>query len=360
MDRNWIIFVDFILIYFVGFVGPVSASTWKKLFVRFLICLGIAFGLLHWAGLGGGFSVFVFSFPILFFAAGAVSGVASRATLLALQWHARSGKGALAILVGMSALPVGKVAHDFYRDWESRALYAELPTAETLPAIPACSPFRQTGPLIGSVLTARPSTTSHQTIPKDGISIRYPAIYREPFPPRFPKDDERSSVISFQMYVQGALPNPPEDDRGADGKWIRLDRRQPSIRFDFRSRAPIGEYAIRLLNITSGKIGELNEMPELRLSASSYRGLSLVVSPQPGSLNRSTKSLVAMHDGTIDELVQCSGKGTFPHCSFSLDESGITLEGTFAETSLIDWPVIRHNVRSFASCSVVAARPGAG
>ncbi len=363
MGHNWLIFSIVILTYGVGFVGTVSARTWMGLGVRFLISLGIVVGLLFWASSGGGLVVFIFififSFPILLFAAGAVSGVATRAALLRLRWGARSGKGILVILTGLSALPAGTAAYGVYRQWESRALYAALPTADSLPAIPACDPFRQTGPMIGAVMTEPRRDASSRTIPFNDTRVLYPAVYRDPYPPRSPKSDEKVSWISFKMYVEGARPVPPEDIKDADGKWIPLNKRQPSIRFHFRSRAPIAEHAIRMLNITSGNTTRLDDVPDIRLAPSSHDGLSLVVSPQPRSIDHSKKSFVAIRDGLIDELVQCSGNGTFPQCTFTLDESGITLEGTFAETSFVDWLLIRKDVKNFASCSVAAARQGA-
>jgi hypothetical protein len=359
MHHNWFITSAFSLIYLVGFLVPIFARGWTGLAIRFLVCLGVTVGLICWVSRGGGLVILAFSFPITLFAAGAASGLGTRAALLGLRWDAITGKGLLATLIGLLVLPAGQLAYGSYRQEESRAVYAALPRAHALPMIPACDPFRETGPMIETVMTVRPSDPRTQTVPAQDIPILYPAAYREPFPPAFPQHDERSPWVNFEMYISDAQPAPPKDDKDVDGKTISLDKRRPSIRFHFLSRPPIAAHGVRMLNITSGRSGVLDEMPDIHLTASSYLGLSLVVAPQPGPINRRTKSFVAMREGTIEELVQCSGKGTFPHCSFALDESGIPIEGTFPETSLVDWALIRNDLRSFVSCSVTAARQGA-
>jgi hypothetical protein len=360
MPQHWLIESAFILIYGIGFLGPMAASGWRALATRFLICLAITGGLIYLAGRGGGFAVLALLFPITLFAVGALSGSATRAALFGLGWGAKTGKGVVAIVIGLLALPAAQMAHGFYRQANSRAIYAALPTAHALPMIPACAPFRETGPMIETVMTVGPSEPRPRTIPTADIPVLYPAVYREPSPPAFPQNGEKWRTFNFEMYISDAQPAPPGDDDDAEGKMIPLDKRRPSINFYFASRPSIAAQAVRLLNITSGKIGELDDIPNIQLAPSSYPGLSLVVAPQPDKLNQWTKSFVAMRGSSIEELVQCSGAGTFPHCSFALDEGEIPIEGSFPQRSLADWPRIRSDLRNFASCSIAAAASGAG
>jgi len=348
------------ILYVVGFLAPLPANGWKALALRFLICLGIVIGLFYWTSRLDFLLTLVFSIPVICFGAGALSGSATRAVLLGLRWKASTGKGVLVILIGVLALPAARVAAGLYVQWQSRTAYAALPTASTLPTIPACDVFRETGPLIKTVMTRRLSETRPGAMPAQEIQILYPAAYREPFPPSYPQPDEKLPWVDFEMYISDAQPAPIKDENDADGNIIPLEKRRSSILFHFLSRPPIAKTALLLLNITHGKSIELEEMPDIKLANSTYPGLSLVVSPQPNPTYQETKSFVSMHEGFIEELVECSGAGTFPHCSFALDESGIPIQGTFPQTSLSEWSRIRDNIRAFASCSVAAGKKDAG
>lgn len=95
-----------------------------------------------------------------------------------------------------------------------------------------------------------------------------------------------------------------------------------------------------------------------RLVASPYPGLMTVETPKPAKgAYADTESYVAMRDGLIAELVQCSGRTRvpFPHYTFRLDAKGIPIEGRFPLTSIPDWELIRDNVGKFAECRVAAA-----
>lgn len=360
MLHNWLISIPFILLYVAGFLGLISAGGWIGLGIRLVICLGISVGLIYWASRGGGLVAFAVSFPIGLFCAGAVSGLVTRAALLGFRWNTRSKKGVLAMLIGLLVLPAAQLGYGFYRHEASQAAYAALPTAHALPVIPACDPFREAGPMIKTVMTVRSNQPRPQTMPVEDIPILYPSVYREPFPPAFPQHDEKLPWVNFEMYISDAQPAPPEDDKDAGGKMIPLDKRRPSIKFHFLSRPSIAAHGVRALNVTSGRTGGLDEVPDIQFATSIYPGLSRVVAPRPGEINQWTKSFVAIDDNRIEELVQCTGQGPFPQCSFALDESGIPIEGFFPEKSLADWPLIRNDLRHFASCSVAAARQWRG
>lgn len=114
MHQYWAAGSTTILIYVAGFLGPITASRWKALALRFTICLAITIGLAYFVTRFDLLFAAMFMYPILLFAAGVVSGSATRAALLGLRWNARTVKGVLAIALGLLALPAIAIARLLY------------------------------------------------------------------------------------------------------------------------------------------------------------------------------------------------------------------------------------------------------
>lgn len=353
-------YIILFLIHVAGFAGPFTARGWKQLVIRFLICIGVTVAFWFVIAQGGILVVLAFVIFLLAFASGVVAGLCTRAILLGLRWKARTGKGALVVLFGLLVTLVSFESYAFYMRAKSRALYAALPTAHTLPMIAPCDLFREAGPMFRSVITASQSDAKVQELPAHDIPIVYPAAYELTFPRMFPEKGNRLQFVSFEMYISDAQPVPPKDKTGADGKQMPWSARRPSIRFHFKQRVPIATLGARMLSILSSKPGKRDDMPEIRLASSPYPGLSLVIKPEAEGFMRGTKSFVAMNESKIEEFVQCSGRGTFPRCEFHFDESGIAIGGSFPEASLVDWATIRNHIRNFARCGIAAAKQGSG
>jgi len=111
MHQYWLAGSTSTLIYVAGFLGPISAGSWKALAIRFMICLAITIGLTYFVARLDILFATMFMFPLLFFAAGVLSGSATRASLLGLRWNAKTSKGVLVIAIGILALPALAVVH---------------------------------------------------------------------------------------------------------------------------------------------------------------------------------------------------------------------------------------------------------
>ncbi|KRB57080.1 hypothetical protein ASE04_28700 [Rhizobium sp. Root708] len=266
-----------------------------------MIAASIVAGLVYRARQGGGIVILAFVFPITLFAAGAISGAVTRAFLLSLRFDALSGRGMVVVLVSFLVLPTANAAYGIHRQNMSSDIYSNLPTAHTLPMVPICDPFRETGRMIKTVMTRHPTDLAAETLPTHDIAILYPAAYREPFPRRFPLLDEKSSWIDFEMYISNAQPAPPNDETDANGKIIPLNKRRPSIHFHFRTRPPVADHAARVLKIRQGT------EPDIILAG--FQGLSLLRA-LPGETNPFARNFVAVRERKIEELVQCSGQGS--------------------------------------------------
>lgn len=343
--------------YFVGSLLPLLATSWRVFGLTLAASIAMYFVAMLLMLDGGGFAVLVVAIPITLFAVGAVTGHLAKAVVLYRDWPIRSWQAVAVTLVGLAIVPFAWEAWSVYRSWRSQAFYDSLPTADTLPDIPACAPFRTTGPLLDVSLIPGKGGSREGILPVSEVPIRYPARYMESRPPSFPEIGLRTSGIRFEMYVENALPAPLEDERDTKGRFIPFSDRRPSVRFDFLSSPPVERSALTSIQSFAGEDAGGGSTPDLELAPSPYRGLLAVERPRPVGFYADTNIFVAMRDGEIAELVQCAREGSvpFPFCNFRLDAVGIAIEGVFPLASISRWQTIRDNIRKFAECSVAAA-----
>ncbi|KQS93813.1 MULTISPECIES: hypothetical protein [unclassified Rhizobium] len=352
-------YVPLFLVFCTGFVIPLMAYSWRGLGISLLVSAAIVVVAIRWSGTGGGFMMFVFAGPIIIFAFGTVAGLVTRCVMLFMRWPLFSSKGMAAAILGLIFVPFFWHAYGWYNTLQSENIYAALPDASTLPDVTACLQFRDAGPLLDAVLTKRSDEIRANTLPVSDMAVRYPAAYMEPFPPRFPKDGMKWSELQFEMYVENARPAPQEDETDANGDFIPLMERAPSVSFRFSSDLPVSRSAAHQLNTFSGRYGETEILPsDLKLSESAIARLQLVVAPEPRVDAGNTETYVAMHGAEISEYLRCQGRGRVPNpqCTFQFDVAGLPIAGRFRLANLPEWENIRANVRNFAECSVAAAK----
>jgi hypothetical protein len=344
----------FLLIFSTGYVLPLFARSWATLGISLLISVALVVSVTYWAGTGGGLVFFAFLFPILTFAAGAFAGHIASFALLLKHWPVFSFPGMIATVAGIAILPAAWEGYGYYRNLQSRKMYAELPNATTLPAIAACTRFRNAGPLLDAVLTRRPNDQRNGVLPATELLLRYPAPYLEPFPPRFPEKGTKAWTIDFEMYVDDAQPAPREDEQDENGRIVPVRERRASVLFRFSDDLPVARSAARTLNSLFGLPGS-EVPPQFELDASVVPGLQAVRNPRPKKGDE-TESYVAMRNSEIIELVQCSGRSRVPNpqCTFRFDAAGVPISGRFRLANLTDWNDIRQKVSDFAECSVAA------
>lgn len=345
------------LIYLLAFLPPLAGGSWRTLLRTFCIGLGMLLGAVLLAGLGGGFIVFVFSFAIAAALAGFLAGCATKAILLATRTPPRTMRFGLAALAGFLAVPAALLGLGLYGEWASRAVYAALPTTESLPLIAACEPFRSPDRLLDSVLASAPQT-EQDALPALDTHLRYPSTYLEPFRPRFPVPMQRQSQMRFHMHIADASPVGQDENKDAEGRWLPPGKREPSTSFRLLSRPPVARHASRVVRIGLGEVDPSDSTPDLTLSQSAYPGLQLVLN-EAASPRLERDRFVAMRDGSITAFVECRPEGQVPNptCEFLFDHRGVPVDGRFPRSSLSGWPGIKRDVTNFLDCTLVSQMP---
>ncbi len=303
-------------------------------------------------GANSGFTLFIYSFPIMLFAVGSIAGHATRLCLLLAKKRIASGAGLIIVAVGAVTLPLAWEVYGLYNTWKSQRAYAELPKAMEVAGVPACSPFSDSSPLLDAVLVRQADDKFRDGLPLYDVRLRYPASYLEPSPPRFPQSDVKTFHLSFEMHVDDASPAPWQDERDSEGKMIPLLKRRPSVYFDFWADIPAPRSAARLLNNLTGKFSGADVAPNIKVTAAAVSGLDLV----DGSEFKNAKDselYVARQQNQIVEYIQCFGRGTMPNpqCRFRFDVGPIPITGRFRLADLPKWTSIRENIQRFAECS---------
>lgn len=338
--------------YFLGFLPPVFARSWRALGLTFVFTLSVQIVLFAILLNAGGVLVLL-TFFVVVIAAGSLSGHVTAALLLYQRWPLLSGKTALALLSGILTLPAFWSGHAAYSRWQTQEDYAALPSATTLPQIAECNGSRSAGPLLTAELLPAENAAA-QTLPSSTTALSYPAAYML-YPPRAPLKVFRTNWINFEMGMPDLRPIPHAERFTADGNEIIPSKRPPSIAFHFLSRFSMPKIAWRKLRIQVGlPVGD-DQPFDLKLVNSSYPSLQeMKTQTVPPSLNDA--AYVHLVENRIHDVVQCQWKARVSYCEFSLDESGIPVDGYFPASQLGKWHEIEADIRSFTRCSVEAAK----
>lgn len=344
--------------YLLMFLVPLTARSWRTL--GWTACLGVAaiLGIVLLASLGGGFMLFVFTPLILLCACGWLAGCATKAVLLLTTTPVRSFRFGLIVLAGAGALPTAVGAYVLSGQMASRAAYAALPSAQSLPDIPACLPLRAQDGLVGSVLV-RDDAKGPDALPGPDVSLRYPVAYRAPAVSRFPAPVQRTNWIGFRMHIADASPVRRDDEVDADGAWIPPRERRPEMSFRLVSRAPVARQASRMLQIAFGETSLSDETPNLRLGDADGSTLRPVLNEAARGA-RDRDRFVSIGEGLITRLVECRREGQVPNptCAFHFDHRGVAVDGQLPRSQLSNWAQAERHVTAFLDCAMAASAAG--
>ena len=349
---DFLTLLPILLLYVVGYLMLFIARSWSGYFgvvisggvlwalVAFALFITTAFRM-------EGVVVAIFLTPLFI---GMVAGAVVKPVLLVTKWRTASARGLLILVAGLALLPGGLAIWRAAHNYEIGQFYERLPTAETLPQIPACAPFRGAGPVIGTVRTVRGADGTERL-----LRLRFPAAYDVSLRDHDYIPSPGDAGRTFKAGILDGRPLTHADEEDADGNRLPPEGQTPWVLFHVDSDPPdtVGGLAYpRFREWVAGLTpGALARKP------SDPTGLVETVRPEEAIVLGEEDYFVAMTGDRPTGHLGCwkTDPVRYSVCLFAIEHGGSILSGSFRRIHLERWPDIRRLIETFTDCGLAAA-----